>query len=38
MAWVLAAAAVAEHLPKNQLVQLAFYAIAGTCWGLPVIR
>ena len=35
--WILGAAAIAEHLPDSQLARLAFYAIAGTCWGLPVI-
>ncbi len=35
--WVLAVSALAEHLPKNQLVQLLFYAVAGIGWALPVI-
>ncbi len=35
--WIVAASAIARHLPDSQLARLAFYAIAGTCWGLPVL-
>ncbi len=35
--WVIAAATLAEHLPKNALVQLLFYAVAGIGWAAPVI-
>ena len=37
VAWIVAAAALADHLPKNALLALAFYAIAGIGWCLPVI-
>ena len=35
--WILAAAAIADHLPQNALLALAFYAVAGIGWCLPVI-
>ncbi len=31
------AAMIADHLPNQWAVQLAFFLIAGTAWGAPLI-
>ena len=36
-AYVSAALLVADRLPDNQAARLAFYALAGTLWGVPLI-
>ena len=36
-AYVAAALAVADHLPSHWAIQLVFYAVVGTAWGLPLI-
>ena len=36
-AYVAAALAVADHLPSHWAIQLIFYAVVGTAWGLPLI-
>jgi hypothetical protein len=36
-AYVVAALAVADHLPGHWAVQLAYYVVVGTAWGLPLI-
>lgn len=35
--WVWAAAAIGQRLPENVWAQLAFYAVAGIGWGVPLI-
>jgi len=35
--WVWGAVTLSTRLPDNFLVELLFYALAGTCWGLPLI-
>lgn len=35
-AWVAAAVKVADLLPDHPAVMLAYFAIAGTAWGLPL--
>jgi hypothetical protein len=37
LAYVSVALVVADHLPDNQAVRLAFYAIAGMAWGVPIL-
>ena len=32
-----AVSTVGDHVPKAWYVQLAYYLVAGTAWGLPVI-
>ena len=27
---------LSDHLPDNGAVRLAFYVVAGLCWGLPI--
>jgi hypothetical protein len=34
--YIWAAAALAERLPDQPLVQLAYFAVAGTAWGVPL--
>ena len=34
--YIWAATAVAERLPDSTVVQLVFFALAGTLWGLPL--
>lgn len=34
--YVWAAVAIGERLPDNVLVQLIYYAVAGTAWGVPL--
>ena len=29
--------ALFEHLPDNRLIHLAYFAIAGLAWGLPLM-
>jgi hypothetical protein len=36
-AYVWAIATLGEHVPDQWLVRLAFYGIAGTAWGVPLI-
>ena len=35
--YALAAAAIAVRLPNLALVKLAFFAVAGVLWGVPLI-
>ena len=35
--YVSVALVVADHLPDNGAVRLAFYAIVGVAWGVPII-
>lgn len=34
--YIWAATLVAERLPDHPMVRLAFYAVVGTAWGLPL--
>ena len=34
--WVVAALALADHLPKHPAVSLLYYLIAGLGWGVPL--
>jgi hypothetical protein len=36
-AYALAASKIAEHLPDNIAMELAFYLVVGTAWGLPML-
>lgn len=36
-AYISVALIVADHLPDNQAARLAFYAVVGTAWGVPLI-
>ncbi|CAN7225880.1 DUF2842 domain-containing protein [Phenylobacterium sp. LjRoot225] len=36
-AYALAASKIADHLPNNIAVQLAFYVVVGMAWGLPIL-
>ncbi|MGE5501551.1 MAG: DUF2842 domain-containing protein [Ignavibacteriales bacterium] len=36
-AYVSIALIVADHLPDNPAARLAFYAIVGIAWGVPII-
>jgi len=35
--YIMVASDIGRHLPNNPLIQLLFYALAGTLWGVPVI-
>ena len=35
-AYIVIALAVADRLPDSNLVRLAYYAVVGTVWGLPL--
>lgn len=35
-AYIWAATLIAERLPENRAVQLIFFVVAGTAWGLPL--
>jgi hypothetical protein len=35
--YVGAVARVAQHVPDHGVWQFAFYALAGVCWGVPVL-
>jgi hypothetical protein len=35
--YIMVASDIGRHLPDNPLVQLLFYALAGTLWGVPVL-
>jgi hypothetical protein len=37
LAYVGVALVVADHLPDNAAAHLAFYAIVGIAWGVPII-
>jgi hypothetical protein len=37
LAYVSVALVLADHLPDNQAARLAFFAIAGLAWGVPLI-
>jgi hypothetical protein len=37
LAYVSVAIALADHLPDNQAARLAFFAVAGLAWGVPLI-
>lgn len=34
--WVWGAISLSTRLPDNFVLELLFYAVAGTCWGLPL--
>ena len=34
--YIWAAVAVAERLPDDTIVQLVYFAVVGTAWGLPL--
>ena len=34
--WIWGAVTLSTRLPDNFLIELLFYAVAGTCWGLPL--
>ena len=36
-AYVWAATAISDHLPDNTVIKLAFFAVAGVAWGLPIL-
>jgi hypothetical protein len=36
-AYVVAMATLGERVPNQWLLKLAFYGVAGTAWGLPLI-
>lgn len=36
-AYVWAAIWIADRLPDNFLIELIFYAVAGTAWGVPLV-
>jgi hypothetical protein len=36
-AYVIAAITVADRLPENTLVQLAYFVVVGSCWFIPII-
>ncbi|WP_249138203.1 DUF2842 domain-containing protein [Phenylobacterium montanum] len=36
-AYVIAVVNLADHLPDNQLIKLAYYVLSGTLWGAPLI-
>ena len=36
-AYVGVAVVIADRLPRHWLVQLIFFAVAGTAWGVPLI-
>jgi hypothetical protein len=35
--YIWAASTISDHLPDNGAVRLAFYAIAGLGWGIPIL-
>ena len=37
LAYVSVALMLADHLPDNQAARLAFFAVAGLAWGVPLI-
>ncbi len=37
LGYVIAAINVADRLPENTLVKLAYFAIVGACWFVPII-
>lgn len=37
LAYVSVALMLADHLPDNQMARLAFFAVAGLAWGVPLI-
>jgi len=37
LVYVIAAVTLADRLPNNQLVRLAFFLIVGAAWGAPLI-
>ncbi|MCF8503348.1 MAG: DUF2842 domain-containing protein [Caulobacter sp.] len=34
--WVVAAIAIADHLPKHPAIDLIYFLVVGTAWGLPL--
>ncbi len=37
VAYVAIVSDIGRHLPDNAVIQLLFYALAGTLWGVPVL-
>jgi hypothetical protein len=35
--YVWAATAIADHLPDNGAVRLAFFGVVGIAWGVPIL-
>jgi len=35
--YIWAAATIADRLPDNRLVQLVYFVLAGTLWGVPLL-
>jgi hypothetical protein len=35
--YVVGVIAVGEHVPAHWAAQIAFYAVAGTLWGVPIL-
>lgn len=35
--YVVAALAIADHVPQHWAAQLAYFLVVGTAWGLPLI-
>ena len=36
-AYIAVAVTLADHLPDNRLVELAFFAVVGIAWGVPLL-
>ena len=36
-AYIILVINIADHLPDQKLIRLAYYLIAGTAWGAPLI-
>ena len=36
-AYVIGVVNLGDHLPDNKLVQLLYFVVAGTAWGVPLI-
>jgi Protein of unknown function (DUF2842) len=36
-AYIAVAVTLADRLPDNRLIQLIYFAVAGTAWGLPLL-
>jgi len=35
--YVWAATAISDHLPENGALKLAFFAVVGIAWGVPIL-
>lgn len=34
--WVVAAIAIADHLPEHPAIELIYFLVVGTAWGIPL--